>query len=140
MPGPASRFRGFTAHPLVRYTLLQVPGWLFLGTLLYVLWSRQWLGAEAAGWVMALWVLKDAVLYPLYRPALTGSTRTGGIRDLVGASGRARTPIDARGLVVVGGEFWRARVAPGQSAIAAGTAIRVTAVDRRVLVVAARAE
>ncbi|MDN3518686.1 NfeD family protein [Aquisalimonas lutea] len=133
MTGPESRIRTFAAAPLVRYVLLQVPGALVLVCVLYILVDHGWLDTTAGLWVLGLWVAKDAALYPLYRPALTTLPQHSGGSELLGATGRTRTEVAASGLIVVNGEFWRARSAAAP--IPPRTPVRVRGADGRVLVV-----
>lgn len=133
MTGPESRIRTFAVAPLVRYALLQVPGVLVLVCVLYILVDHGWLDTTAGLWVLGLWVAKDAVLYPLYRPALVTVPQHSGGSDLLGATGRTRTEVGESGLIVVNGEFWRARSAAAP--IPARSPVRVRAADGRVLVV-----
>ncbi|MEX0732759.1 MAG: NfeD family protein [Aquisalimonadaceae bacterium] len=111
--------------PLLRYSLLQVPGYLVLVVLLYMAWYQEWLDAGTAAVVMGFWVFKDAVLYPLYRPALQGPAPTGA-QALVGTEATAYTVIDPRGLVLVRGERWQAQSAEG-TRIPPRTRVRVVA-------------
>ncbi|MCK8515668.1 hypothetical protein M0534_04920 [Methylonatrum kenyense] len=97
-----------TMSPGIRYTLLQVPGLVFLGTLLWIAWDRGWLGSETAGLLLLIWVVKDVLLYPLYRPALRGPAPSGG-SALVGMQARVRRRLAPVGQVTLFGEVWRAR-------------------------------
>jgi membrane protein implicated in regulation of membrane protease activity len=116
---------------LIRYCLFQIPGALLLTILLYLAWQWEWMSGGTALVVMAVWLIKDAVLYPVYRPALEGGGATGA-RAMIGATGTARTDLTPRGLVEVGGERWQARAAKGQT-IHAGQRIRVYAASGMVL-------
>lgn len=111
--------------PAARYTLLQIPGLMFLGGLLWSAYERGWLGLDLVGWILAIWIAKDALLYPFYRPALRGPAPTGG-NALVGRRGVVRQALDPEGLVFIGGEHWRARSSDGR-ALAPGTTVRVVA-------------
>ena len=82
---------------------------------------------------MVIWVAKDAALYPLYRPALHSGIRGQPVPTLEGARGRAHSDITDRGLVVINGEFWRARSA--DALIPNGTPIRVQSTHGRILTV-----
>ena len=133
MPGPESRNRVSGYGPLIRYTLIQVPGILFLGAGLYIVLGWGWISLNTAIWVMVIWVAKDAALYPLYRPALQSGIRGQPVPTLEGARGRAHSDITERGLVLVNGEYWRARSA--DAPIPNGTPIRVQAAQGRILTV-----
>ena len=107
---------------LARYLALQLPG---LAALLLVLaacalWFGLDLGIAAA--VLAVWVLKDLALYPLVRRAYERRTRPD---RLVGRTGVAEEPLAPAGWVRVGGELWRATLAPGAPPVAAGGAVRI---------------
>ncbi|WP_290647897.1 NfeD family protein, partial [Aquisalimonas sp.] len=106
--------------------------------ILSILMSRGWLGAEGVVWIMALWLAKDVVLYPLYRPALMTNQQVDAVASLEGSTGYARTEIADRGLVLVRGEFWRARAT--SNPIPVGTRIRVHGSEGRVLIVEALRE
>jgi len=113
--------------PLVRYSLLQVPGIVILGTLLVIWVGTGWLSPAWGLLLMGLWLLKDALLYPLYRPALKGAAPTGG-KALVGQRARALTPVIGTGYVGIRGERWEARSADGR-AIAQGEPVEVVSAE-----------
>jgi membrane-bound ClpP family serine protease len=127
----APRFREST---FARYWAFQVPGTLAVAILLGAL-VRWWdLSPRLAVLLLAVWVLKDAVLYPFVRKAY--EPRSGGGADaLVGRLGTARDRLDPEGWVRVGAELWRARAQGGP--IAPGAAVRVRAVRGLTLVVEA---
>ena len=113
--------------PLARYLLLQIPGLIFIALVVTLLLHWEWLDARSAALLVALWVLKDLLLYPIYRPALGGrAAREPGPGALVGTMGRAVTPINGRGQVVIAGERWLARACDGKS-IPSGTRVEVVA-------------
>jgi membrane-bound serine protease (ClpP class) len=87
------------------YIVAQLPGWL-LGAVAIIVFAR-WLPLStwvAAG-LVAVWVVKDLLLYPAmrhyYRPALPD-------RRIVGQIGVAVTDLAPRGFVRVHGELWQA--------------------------------
>jgi membrane protein implicated in regulation of membrane protease activity len=110
----------------VKYILMQVPGALFVGVLLLVLHNWGWLSLSWGGGILALWVIKDALLYPFYRRALESGPETGA-HALAGSIARTATPLDPRGLVTIQGERWRAESRDGRL-ISAGRAVRVYSV------------
>lgn len=119
-----------------RYFLLQIPGWVLVAMVLFGL--RDWIGISL-GWAVALFaidVLKDFLLYPFLRSAYDTSTTTG-IARLVGQTAVVKQTLAPKGLVVVGGEFWKAMLAPGQDEIAQGRRVRVESARGMVLVVRA---
>ena len=118
---------------LFRYTLLQIPGWLFLACLLWWAVSRGWIGIVMAGLIMAAWILKDALLYPLCKPAYEDGPRIGP-ETMVGREAVTSMPLAPGGVININGENWSARVR-GNELIDAGRRIRVAAVDGLVLIV-----
>ena len=121
------------AHPLLRYTLLQIPGIIFLGAALSIALERDWIVAGTAAWVIGFWVLKDVALYPLYRPALMRTRQGSAAAALEGACGRTHSEVAERGVVVVTGEYWRACSA--SDPIPDGVPVRVRGSRGRLLVV-----
>ena len=107
-----------------KYLLLQIPGWILVGGLL-VLGVRWWgLSVRLALALFAVWLLKDAVLFPFLRVAYEPGGG-GGADALVGARGIASQSLDPRGYVRVGAELWRAEVADGARPIPRGGGVRV---------------
>ncbi|MCP1727766.1 membrane protein implicated in regulation of membrane protease activity [Natronospira proteinivora] len=118
---------------LLKYCLLQIPGLLLFGLILYILVAWDWVSLQLAGILLLVWLIKDALLYPVYRPALEGG-QSAGAHALVGLTGKVRTELDPQGLVEVAGERWQARKA-GEQAIPAGARVRVIAAHGMVLTV-----
>lgn len=100
---------------MLRYTLLQIPGWALVGLALTLLLHWEWLDRTAAAIVLGLWLLKDVLLYPLYRPALAvGDATAPGVAALRGYRGWCRTHVNGHGLVEIHGERWLARAVDGR--------------------------
>jgi membrane protein implicated in regulation of membrane protease activity len=110
---------------LLRYVLLQIPGILLVSVAVIVLWRNDLIGTSTAAAALALWVLKDMALYPLYRSALRPPPPTG-IDALVGQVATAHTEIAESGLVGVRGELWQARAESGRR-ICSGARVEITA-------------
>ncbi|MCC5812072.1 MAG: NfeD family protein [Ectothiorhodospiraceae bacterium] len=110
---------------LLRYTLLQIPGLVLLGALLWWAWSEGWLSPLAALLVFVVWLVKDVMLYPFYRPALERQVPTGG-QVLIGREGFVTVPLDPVGRVRIGGESWRAHT-PDRQPLPRGQPVRVVA-------------
>lgn len=117
-----------------RYLAFQAPGWIALGAL-------AWLGVawwELPPWVpvlvVGLWVAKDLTLYPWLRHAYDEKPHDPGA-PLVGRTGLARERIDRAGYVRLGGELWRAELAPECTPVDSGESVRVRAVRGLTLVV-----
>jgi membrane protein implicated in regulation of membrane protease activity len=110
-----------------RYLMLEAPGWVLAAIVLTFFARRGHLSSTTAAVLLAIFVIKDFVLYPLVRvayekgnPAATGA--------LVGALGTAQKRLDPEGYVRVGAELWRAVVARERAPIEVGAAVRVLAV------------
>ena len=122
-----------------RYFLLQVPGWVLVAVVLFGL--RDWIGISL-GWAVtlyALYVVKDFVLFPFLRSAYDTSTATG-IARLVGQTAVVKQTLAPKGLVVVGGELWKAKLAAGQDEVAPGQRVRIESARGMVLVVRSEEE
>ena len=109
---------------LVKYLLLQIPGWAAAALILWLLWSWIGLPAWAAIGLFVADLAKDLVLYRFLRHAYAdGPSEVIGPEVLVGARGVAEGDLAPSGYVRVRGERWRAEaLAPG---IAGGAAVIV---------------
>jgi membrane protein implicated in regulation of membrane protease activity len=120
---------------LQRYFLLQIPGALLVGAVLYLVWDET----QLPGWVgfafFFLWIGKDVVLYPLLKRAYEPGPGDAA-KLLIGERGVARSTLAPDGRVLVRGEIWNARVAAGEEPIASGGEIVVRDADRLTLLVA----
>ena len=115
-------------RPATRYWLLQLPGNALAAVIAYVTWRQEWLNAYEAGAVVLLWVLKDAILYPMYRKAFTIGPGHFANAGIIGASGRVTRADGPEIVVAIGHEYWRARCADGR-ALQLGERIRVIGRD-----------
>lgn len=52
------------------YTLLQLPGTVLVVLALYLTMDAGWLSELSAGLILCAWLLKDVVLYPLFRQSM----------------------------------------------------------------------
>ncbi|MFN8642107.1 MAG: NfeD family protein [Candidatus Binatia bacterium] len=120
--------------PLARYALFQLPGQVSVALLAWVLWEWSALPGWAALSIVAVWVIKDAALYPLMRRAY--ETRPDGAAALVGRRGVARRRLAPHGTVAFGSELWRAELEPPAAPIEPGTPVRVVGARGLTLIVA----
>lgn len=127
MTGPPAR------RTLARYLAFQIPGAVVAGIVLAFLHERVGLSAWAGGVLFALWIAKDAVLYPFVRRAYEPSATA--LDRLVGARGRVVRAFSTTGLVRVGRELWRAELLEGQSPVETDDLVIVHAARRLTLVV-----
>jgi membrane protein implicated in regulation of membrane protease activity len=107
--------------------LLELPGWIVAGVVLGAAVTWWDLAPRIAALLLALWVGKDFVLYPLLRVAYEDSSRNG-TDYLIGALGTVREPLDPEGWVRVGSELWRAELAAETGPAEPGSAVRVVEV------------
>ncbi|MDQ2070026.1 NfeD family protein [Natronospira bacteriovora] len=118
---------------VLRYVLLQIPGAALLGIMLYLAVQWEWMSGRLALWVMAIWLVKDALLFPVYRPALEGG-QSPGPESMIGRTGISLTSVQDKGLIQIHGERWRARSRNGEFIPRADT-VRVVAHERLLLIV-----
>lgn len=111
---------------LLRYVLLQLPGWTIASVLLYLAWARWELPAPLAWAGLGFWIAKDFALYPFVRSAYErGPSKLIGPEQLVGSEGISEDGLSPSGHVRVRGERWRAE---SSERVAAGGRIRVRSV------------
>jgi membrane protein implicated in regulation of membrane protease activity len=91
--------------------------------------ARSWVGLAdwAAAGIIALWVIKDAVLYPFVRAAYRPDSEDGG-SGMVGRPGVAPEGLRSSGYVRISSELWRAELRPGAEPVEPGGRVRVRAV------------
>lgn len=85
----------------------------------------EWLGATAAVVAVALWVVKDLLLYPLLRSSYEKGPD--GLAALIGCTAIAVESFEGCGFVRVRGELWRARCSVG---VDAGQALHIVAAEK----------
>lgn len=110
---------------LARYWLVQLPGVALLGLVLYVLDRLFSIPTSIIAVVLAIWVAKDAALYPLLWRSYDAGYPSAHSMD--GAHGVAAARIDPTGHARVRGELWRAELASGAEPIDAGEPLTVEA-------------
>lgn len=108
-----------------RYWLFQLPGIVVIGGLTAL--ATIWFGIP--NWTVpvavAIWVVKDLLLYPVLGFAYEGS-KPSGPESMIGAVGTATEDCSPVGLVKIGPELWRAESA---APVMAGGLVRVTGCD-----------
>ena len=109
-----------------KYWLLQIPGWIIIGIVLFWLFDLEWIPLWAAIGVFILWILKDFLLYPFLRLGYESHERTGA-EELIGARGIARERLDPQGYIRVRGELWRAEVDSGHPPVLPGSPVKIIA-------------
>jgi len=108
-----------------RYALIQLPELALVAIPLYLMVAVGWLPARWAWIAAAAWVVKDVLLYPLYRHALRDAPPHG-VAALVGREAEVVEALAPLGQVRLQGERWRARssdgtpLRPGQRVVVTG--------------------
>lgn len=122
---------------LRRYVLFQIPGAALLASALWFGVSQTWLSPMLAVLLWALWVVKDALLFPVLRHAYTPDHDDPGaaLRGQTGVARDSLTGEAPEGWVKLGPELWRAVLDRGSAPVAAGEAVRVCDVRGLCLVV-----
>jgi len=126
--------RRWSTPILIRYWLLQLPG---LALLVFILiFVRRWVDLPA--WIfwgsVAIWVVKDAILYPFVWRAYDWD-RPEGANSMVGARGIAKERLAPSGYVQVRGELWKAELIEGSPPIKEGESVRVAGIRGLTLLV-----
>ena len=120
---------------LAKYWALQLPAIALVIVVLLGLGERlvwpQWI----VWTVVAVWVAKDAILYPFLWRSYDPSDPAALPYPMEGARGVAINCIDPSGLVRIGGELWRAELSRGARRIEEGETVHVNARDGLTLVV-----
>jgi membrane protein implicated in regulation of membrane protease activity len=117
-----------------KYVLFQLPELAVVSLL--AIGARSWVGLPdwAAAGIIALWVIKDAVLFPFVRIAYQPGSE-GGATRMVGARGTAQDTLQPSGYVRISAELWRAELRPGAPPVAPGDRVRVISVHGLTLAV-----
>ena len=113
---------------LSRYILFQLPELLLVCLILLVLVGLDVLGAGLAWGLLAVWLVKEIVLFPFVRRAYEPSDPSG-VASLLGATGVVTGRLDLAGTVRVGPELWAARLEAGSDPVEVGDTVRVISVE-----------
>lgn len=125
----------WSGEVLAKYWALQLPGTALLAVVMHGV-GEHYAWPQWIVWaVVALWVAKDAILYPFLWRAYDPSDPTALPYPLESAQGAALTRIDPTGLIRIWGEIWRAELAGGARPIAEREAVRIVARDGLTLLV-----
>ncbi len=131
---PDDRAQRSSWAPALRYAVFQIPELLVVGVALAA--AHEWLELPL-GWaavVVALWIVKDFVVYPFVRSAYLDD-EAAPLRDPRDAIGHAPDGLEGEAYVRIGAERWRARRAPGSPPIAPGESVRVVELEGLTVVV-----
>jgi len=125
---------GFKGRTLLRYTLFQIPDLILLS--LGVAAAVRWWGlpVPAAYGLVALWIVKDVVMFPILRVAYESESGSG-VDAICGALGVVTQSLKPAGYVRLGSELWKAELVSGDGPVSEGSAIRVVEVHGLTLIV-----
>jgi membrane protein implicated in regulation of membrane protease activity len=125
---------GSRGRTIIRYTLFQIPDLILLS--LGVAAAVRWWGlpVPAAYGLVAVWVAKDVIMYPILRVAYQ-SDSSSGVDAITGALGVVTQPLVPAGYVRLGPELWKAELVNGSEDVSVGSAIRVVEVRGLTLIV-----
>ena len=112
----------------IRYILLNIPG--LAAVILILIIIQHWIALPV--WLflstIALWVVKDMVLFPfVWRAYDSGSS--GRSRSMVGERGIARERLAPAGYVLVRGELWRAEILDDGPPVEMGQPVKIVKMD-----------
>ena len=119
---------------VARYMLFQIPDLILLSLGLAA--AVRWWGLPvfAAYGLVALWIVKDVIMYPIVRVAYE-SGGSSGVDAIHGSLGVVTKLLGPSGYVRLGSELWKAELASGSGPVPVGSAIRVVEVRGLTLVV-----
>lgn len=119
--------RPWPMRAVIKYSLLQIPAIALL--IMIVIFGREWVYFPAwVGWtVVALWTLKDIILFPFLWRSYDSSIPNDAL-TIVGRQGTAEERLSPMGYVRVRGELWKAELAKGESPVEAGEPVTVSGV------------
>lgn len=124
----------WSSRILLRYWLLQLPALALL--VLILVYAQRWVDLPA--WIfwgsLAIWVVKDAVLYPFVWRAYDWD-RSKDSNSMVGVKGIAKELLAPSGYVQVRGELWKAELAEGVRSVEEGEPVLVQEVRGLTLIV-----
>ena len=116
--------RAWSIKLLVRYALLQLPAIVLLILLLILVQRWVKLPAWFTWGLIAFWITKDVVLFPLTWRAYDRSHKESA-DWMIGLRGIAEDRLSPSGYVHVRGELWRAEVEESSEPIEKGEGVRI---------------
>lgn len=116
------------ASVLSRYILFQLPELVLVCLVLLGLVGMDVLGARLAWGLLAVWLVKEVVVFPFVRRAYEPSDPSG-VASILGATGVVTNRLDLEGMIRVGPELWAARLEAGCDPVEVGATVRVISID-----------
>jgi membrane-bound ClpP family serine protease len=117
-----SRWPG--ARTILKYALVQLPDIVIFAVVMLTL--QRWLDLSPilVGVLIAIWILKDILMFPLLRRSFE-ENRPEDAHPMIGETGTARDRLDPTGYVVIHGELWQAELLEGHPPVEPGEPVRV---------------
>lgn len=119
---------------ILKYTLFQLPEIAVVSVVLIFLGKWEVISASAAYGLIAVWIIKDVLLYPfLWKAYEFGGPKKA--NPMIGQVGFVKNRLGPTGMISVRGELWKARIAEDAHPIEIGRHVRVVSIDGLTLVV-----
>ncbi len=129
--------KDWSVQLILRYALFQIPSLALLISILILI--HQWV--DLPTWLtwgsIALWIVKDIVLFPLVWRAYDRS-RMKDLHQRIGGEAIVETRLAPSGYVRIHGELWQAEVEDGVKPIEKGEVVSVRGIRGLVLLVRPR--
>lgn len=104
------------------YLIANSPEWILVAIAMWFAARDFGVSWSIAASVLALWIVKDLLLYPVMRRYYRATPPQ---QRMIGARGVTLSPLAPRGFVRVRGEIWQAQPADGTARVPEGTDIHV---------------
>ena len=127
----------WTRKTLLRYAVLQIPGIILAGFVLWGLHAGLGVSGRTAWGLFLLWLAKDALLFFFVWPAYQGSEGDGWY-SLIGLRGEVCRPLRPEGYIRIRGVLWKARAEDETQEIPPETKVDVVGRDGIQLIVRPR--
>ncbi|WP_045223079.1 NfeD family protein [Desulfonatronum thioautotrophicum] len=127
----------WTRKTLLRYGMLQIPGILLIGMVLWTGYYVLGISGRTIWTLFLLWLIKDTVMFFFVWPAYQVSEGDGWY-SLNGLRGEVRKPLQPEGYIRIRGVLWKAKCEDTSAIIPAGTQVDVVGREGIVLIVRPR--
>jgi membrane-bound ClpP family serine protease len=115
---------GWSSRVILRYALFQVPSYLLLILLIFII--RQWINIPT--WaiisIIAVWFTKDVFIFPSVWRAYDMSNQINA-QSIIGMQGTVEKELAPSGYVKVHGELWKATLIEANKPVKRGEKIEV---------------
>ncbi len=119
---------------ILKYALFQLPEIAVIAVILIFLEKWEVVSAWVAYGLIAVWIVKDVLLYPfLWKAYAFGSTKDA--NPMIGQVGFVKDRLAPTGMISVRGELWKARIVEDAQPIEKGRHVRVVSIDGLTLMV-----